>query len=323
MIEDIITFLREKESAGDWLNIANTFHVQGTNKEKSDLVRRLWNKIQSQKQVNFVQVVNPDYKQPQVVTTTTSTIPKTYLRIQQLDPRIGQMVDEWEATKVKPVIKNNNGLLNKDNVLVIGDLHEPFCKDGFLEFCKKQQLKFNCGTVVFIGDIVDHHAQSFHNTDPDGLSAKDELILACSKLQNWYKAFPEATVLLGNHDRIVARKLMSVGISQRWLKPLGDVLGTPNWKFVEQHVYNNVLYVHGESGTALKKAQNELCSVVQGHSHTEGYVQLINGGTNFAMQVGCGIDFESYAFAYAQRGKKPILSCGVVLNQSPIIIPFV
>lgn len=220
----------------------------------------------------------------------------------------------------KKISKVSN--LDPNNILVIGDIHEPFCKTGYLEFCKKQQIRFNCEKVVFIGDIIDNHAQSFHDTDPDGLSAKEELELAIERLSAWYKAFPEATVCIGNHDRIVARKLFKVGVSQRWIKPLGEVLNTPNWNFVEQLLYNNVLYIHGEGGTALKKAKEEMCSVVQGHSHSEGYVQLFNGGSNFAMQVGCGIDFDSYAFAYAQRGKKPILSCGVVINNSPIIIPF-
>ncbi len=216
--------------------------------------------------------------------------------------------------------KFSQGDLN--NVLVIGDIHEPFCKDGYLEFCKKQQKRFNCGTIVFIGDIIDNHAQSFHDSDADGLSAKDEFLLASKKLEAWHKAFPKAVITLGNHDRIIARKLFKVGISQRWLKPLEEVLNTPGWNFVEEFKHNNVLYVHGEGGTASKKSSQEMISVVQGHSHSEGYVVLSNGGKNFSMQVGCGIDFETYAFAYAQRGKKPILSCGVVLNQSPIIIPF-
>lgn len=209
-----------------------------------------------------------------------------------------------------------------NNVLVIGDIHEPFCKEGYLEFCQEQQKRFNCGTIIFIGDIIDHHAQSFHTPDIDGLSAKEEFELAAKKLDKWYKAFPQAIVTEGNHDRIVARKLFSIGVSKRWLKPMGEVLNTPNWKFVEQYIHNDILYIHGEGGTASKKSAQEMCSVVQGHSHSEGYIILSNGGKNFSMQVGCGIDFKTYAFAYAQRGKKPILSCGVVLNQSPIIIPF-
>jgi hypothetical protein len=32
------------------------------------------------------------------------------------------------------------------------------------------------------------------------------------------------------------------------------------------------------------------------------------------MQVGCGIDFSSYAMAYAKAGKKPAVGCGVVIG---------
>lgn len=302
MNNELIKFLQEKKEPGDWLNIATRFNISGSPKQKSDYVRRLWGKIQDTQ------------------TKDVQSSPKTYLRVQQLDPRIGKMLAEWEDFKSKSqpaIIPNSN-----KNVLVIGDIHEPFCKPGYLEFCKQQQIKFGCTKVIFIGDLIDNHAQSFHNTDPDGLSAKDELILATKKLKAWYEAFPEATVVLGNHDRIIARKLFSVGVSQRWMKPLEEILEVPNWKFVEQVIHNDVLYIHGEGGTALKKAQSEMCSVVQGHLHSDGYVHLLNGGKQFAMQVGCGIDFESYAFAYAQRGKRPIISCGVVIDNSPIIIPF-
>lgn len=346
MKKELITFLQEKENPGDWVNIAEKFDVTGTKKQKSDYVRRLWKKIhkpysESYIDLNGNQVSVAGFGKgfPKYVTVSdTRAITKeevdrlehkhnvlnpaakqvkNYLRLEQLDPRLKQIVEDWERLSLQSTVKTN-----PKNVLVIGDIHEPFCKKGYLEFCKQQQVKYNCEKVVFIGDIIDNHAQSFHNTDPDGLSAKQELELAVKNLEKWYEAFPEADVCLGNHDRIVARKLFGVGVSQRWLKPLGEVLNTPNWNFVEQLLYNDVLYVHGEGGTALKKAQQEMCSVVQGHLHTEGYVQLLNGGSNFAMQVGCGIDFDSYAFAYAQRGKKPILSCGVVLDKSPIIIPF-
>lgn len=211
---------------------------------------------------------------------------------------------------------------NENNVLFIGDIHEPFCKKGYLEFCKKQYDRFNCTKVIFAGDIVDFHAQSFHDSDPDGLSAAEELDLAIKKLQAWYSVFPEATVLLGNHDRIVARKLFKVGVSQRWMKPLGDVLEVPNWKFVEEYTHNNILYLHGEGGTAKTKAKQELTSVCQGHLHSEAYIEFLNGGKNFALQVGCGIDFDQYAFAYAKRDKKPVISCAVILDQSPLLIPF-
>lgn len=298
MNKELIKFLQEKQTKGNWLEIANKFGIQGTNKQKSDFIRRLWKKLHKEKNVvNFVQVQGEE-NFPLVEWETTTT---------------------WAQFTIP---KKNIFKKNINNVLFVGDLHLPFSKEGYLEFCIEQYKKFNCGTVIFAGDLLDNHAQSFHNTDPDGLSAKDELTLAVKELRKWYKAFPQATVLLGNHDRIVARKLTSCGLSQRWMKPLEEVLEVPNWNFVEQVIHNNILYVHGEGGTATKKAQQEMISVCQGHLHSEGYVQFLNGGKNFAMQVGCGIDFDTYAFAYAQRGKKPVISCGVILDQSPILIPF-
>ena len=35
-----------------------------------------------------------------------------------------------------------------NNVLVVGDIHEPFCLDGYLDFCKEQYNRFNCNKVV-------------------------------------------------------------------------------------------------------------------------------------------------------------------------------
>ena len=42
-----------------------------------------------------------------------------------------------------------------NRVLVIGDLHEPFTKVGYLQFCKSIYKKYNCNKVIFIGDCID------------------------------------------------------------------------------------------------------------------------------------------------------------------------
>ena len=89
------------------------------------------------------------------------------------------------------------------NILVIGDIHEPFAIDGYLEFCFEQYKKYNCNKVVFIGDLLDNHFSSYHATDPDGFGAGEELTRAMSKIKKWYQYFPEALVCIGNHDAIV------------------------------------------------------------------------------------------------------------------------
>jgi hypothetical protein len=59
---------------------------------------------------------------------------------------------------------------NKESrVLVIGDLHEPFCLDSYLKHAKDMYAKHNCNKVVFIGDVIDNHYSSYHETDADGM----------------------------------------------------------------------------------------------------------------------------------------------------------
>ena len=143
-------------------------------------------------------------------------------------------------------------------ILVIGDLHCPFELDGYFDFCKETYANYNCNQVIFIGDIIDNHAFSYHEPDPDGMSAGDELQVAIEDVKKWYNAFPVADVLIGNHDRMAARKAMTGGIPKVWIKSYNDVLGTTKWNWTERIVYDDVQYVHGEGGTARTKAKNDM-----------------------------------------------------------------
>ena len=202
------------------------------------------------------------------------------------------------------------------NVLVIGDLHLPFTLKGYLEHCIETYYKHNCNEVVFIGDIIDNHASSYHETDPDGHSAGQELKLAIQQVKNWYQAFPKATVIIGNHDRLIMRKAYSSGLSKLWIKDYSEVLGVPGWNFTESIEIDDVLYIHGEGGVARTRARRDLCSIVQGHLHTQASVDWIVGKNFkiFACQTGCGIDAKAYAMAYAKEFAKPAIGCAVILN---------
>lgn len=224
-----------------------------------------------------------------------------------------------------------NNLRNNDfnNVLVVGDLHSPFIRKGYLEHCLKIREQYQCNEVVFIGDVVDNHYSSYHDADPDGFGAGEELDRAISHLKEWHQHFPKAKVCIGNHDAIICRKAFSSGISNRWIKDYDDVLGTPGWKFKNQHEIDGVIYTHGTGSSgkgATKRVREWQCSIVQGHIHTEAYVDWYCNKEYrlFAMQIGCGVDDRSYAMAYARNfTKKYIVSCGVVLNNGtlPIVLP--
>jgi len=66
---------------------------------------------------------------------------------------------------------------NERRILVVGDLHCPFELDGYFEFCLQQYDNFNCNHVVFIGDILDNHYSSYHETDPNALA----VLMSCTK----------------------------------------------------------------------------------------------------------------------------------------------
>ena len=201
-------------------------------------------------------------------------------------------------------------------VLGIGDLHEPFSLDEYLDFCVEQYKTYNCNRVVFIGDVIDNHYSSYHETFADGMGGGDELDLAIERLRRWYRAFPNAHVIIGNHDRMVARKAQTSSIPSRWIRDYEEVLETPGWKFLDRLVIDNVQYIHGEGGTARTKCKADMISTVQGHLHSQCYTDWQVGAKHkiFGMQLGCGIDHDSYAMAYAKRGKKPAIGCGVIIG---------
>lgn len=225
--------------------------------------------------------------------------------------RIKGAVEPFKAAIVKDTVKGEI-----ENILVIGDIHAPFELKGYFEFCKATYKKFNCNKVIFIGDIIDNHYSSYHEEDPDGMGGGDELDKAIEDVAKWHKEFPVADVLIGNHDRIIMRKAFSSKIPARWIKDFNEVLGTPGWNWAERVVYNGVQYVHGEGGTARTKAKNDMQSTVQGHIHTQAYCEHLVGRKFrvFGMQVGCGVDGNTYAAAYAKHFRKQAIGCGVVLD---------
>ena len=205
------------------------------------------------------------------------------------------------------------------NKLIIGDLHAPFIKDGYLSHCRKIYKRFNCTSVHCTGDILDNHYSSFHDTDPDGHGGRDEFNMGMRQLRKFYKAFPKMTIALGNHDNIPNRKAFSAGLSKVWVRSVQSMFnefGFNGWRFAPRFFSNGILYTHGVGGKARQRVVNEGCSVVQGHIHTETYcdVSVNPQEMKFALQIGCGVDYKAYSLAYAKDFRKPILSCGVVFN---------
>jgi len=206
------------------------------------------------------------------------------------------------------------------NTLVIADTHIPFEKEGYLEFCKRIEKAFNCTRVVHIGDLVDNHAISYHEHDPDGWSPADEMKEADKHLKKWFKAFPKVYMCRGNHDVLVDRKGKTVGLPKRAFRDFRDIWNLPDtWVDDFTFEFEGVIYQHGTGYSGkyghVMAATNNRQSTVIGHLHSTAGVEWMANEKEciFGMCVGCGLDRKKYAFAYGKDfRRKPILGCGVV-----------
>lgn len=270
---------------------------------------------------------------PGYLKTSALSLKKEFFKtskLQDVYDALRQARTDSKSAGTKVSAKKTINKFDKKNVLIIGDTHEPFCKEGYLEFCIETQKKYNCGTVIHIGDLVDNHAVSYHESDPDGRSPGDEFKLALDNCQKWYKAFPDVLICIGNHDRLPFRKAYTAGLPKNWLKNYQEMFDSPvGWKWDFVHKVNDVIYQHGTglSGemASINAARENRQSTVIGHLHTVCNTRFLASSKDliFGMSVGCGIDHTKYAFAYGRENtRKPVLSCGVVLNgKMPINVP--
>ncbi len=227
----------------------------------------------------------------------------------------------WGYIRYHPKRKTPTQAVNRP-IGVIGDLHVPFDHPNYLKFLQDTFKQFNVGQVVCIGDLIDNHAISRHQTETCAKSAYDELDASINRLKTYVKAFPKVKICQGNHDNIPERQAATLGIGKRFLKSFNDLLELPHtWQIEEEFIIDNVLYRHGINCSgkdgALNAAIQERISLVMGHSHSFGGCKYSANKRNiiFGLNVGCGIDIDAYAFAYGKHAKfRPTLGCGIVFN---------
>jgi hypothetical protein len=217
-------------------------------------------------------------------------------------------------------------------VLIISDLHIPYSVRGYVRFLKHIKDTFNPDLVISIGDELDYHAMSFHDSVAELFSAGHELDRAIIELQEGvHKLFPKVYVLESNHGSMVLRRMKHHAIPIRVLRPLPELYETPEWSWHEEILLDTdkgpVYLCHGKSGTygkMVKEAGGANC--IQGHFHGKFEITYHRGvlGTRYNMFVGCLVDDESMAMAYGRNFTvKPILgSGGIEADGTPILFPY-
>lgn len=217
------------------------------------------------------------------------------------------------------------------SVLVISDLHCPYGHKDTLRFLAAAKLKYAPDKIISVGDEIDWHSISFHDSDPNLKSPGDELAAAVKQMKKLYSLFPNVTVLESNHGSLVLRKAVSNGLPREVFKSYNEVLEAPSsWKWVHDLIIETplgpVYFCHGKSGTPGRLASQYGMSCVQGHFHEKAQVSWISTPERlmFDMHVGCLVDNSSLALAYNKTNvRRPIISIGVIINGIAQIVPMV
>lgn len=209
------------------------------------------------------------------------------------------------------------------SLLVIGDGHAPYMHRDYFDFIYALSKKYKSDRIAWTGDEVDNHAISFHDSDPELLSAGPELEAAIKQLAPFYKAFPKMDIAESNHGSLVFRKGKHHGLPRNVLASYHDMLKCPpgwRWHFKIVVPLSNGSEVdihHSYGANVLAQSKKRGRSLIQGHHHTEGGVQWWGTDTkeHFAAFAGCGIDDVALAFAYNKNQvERPRLGANVVLD---------
>jgi hypothetical protein len=225
-----------------------------------------------------------------------------------------------------------------ERILVIPDLHAPYYHPDTVPFLTAVAKKYRISpehkesTVVCLGDEIDGHSWSFHESETSLLAADDELQQAIEDLQPLYELFPRVHLVDSNHGSLVFRKRKAAGIPAYAIKPMRDIINAPagwSWTFDLTLRASNgefIYFVHGQGATARTAARRMGLTVVQGHRHSEFYCEKILTPVRayYGVQAGCLIDHTSMAFAYNKTGiLRPALGCVVIIHGFPQLIPMI
>lgn len=217
-------------------------------------------------------------------------------------------------------------------VLVLSDLHYPYNHADVIAFLQALDKKYKFDKVISVGDELDFHALSFHDSDPDLMSPGDELEIAIKRMQPLFKMFPEIQLVDSNHGSMVYRRQKAHGIPRRAIKSYRDVLEAPKgWTWQEDLVVkisdgSSVYVCHGKSKNGLALSQSMGMSCIQGHFHESFEVRYWGNkiGLFWSMLVGCMIENSSLAFAYNKINlKRPLIGCGGIIDGQPRLFPLI
>lgn len=240
------------------------------------------------------------------------------------------VVDNRKSSETYSVRKNDGVEHDNSRILLISDLHIPYHHQDAIAFLKHLKEKYNPTRVICLGDEVDGHALSFHDSDPDLPSAGDEIRQALPVIAELFKIFPKMDILESNHGSLVWRKAKVFGIPKHYIKSYNEVLGVDSgwkWSFdltVDLPNGQKCYMHHGKTSNIIQLSQQMGMNATQGHYHETFKIDYWGNSTGlyWGMQCGCLIDDDKLAFNYNNVNiKRPIIGTGLIIDSMPVLEP--
>lgn len=221
---------------------------------------------------------------------------------------------------------------DNSRVLIISDLHIPFHHQDSIKFLQYLKDKYNPTRIICMGDEVDGHSLSFHDSDPDLPSAGDELKQALPVVKELFQMFPKMDILESNHGSLVWRKAKVHGIPKHYIKSYNEVLGVDDgwkWSFdltIDLPNGQKCYFHHGKTSKVIQLSQQMGMNAVQGHYHEAFKIDYWGNSTGlyWGLQTGCLIDDNKLAFSYNNVNiKRPIIGTALIIDSIPVLEPLI
>lgn len=125
------------------------------------------------------------------------------------------------------------------NTLVISDMHLPYQHRDAFDWLWALHNEYDFQQVLNVGDLIDHHAGSYHESEPDAPDAETEYLLAKRSAQELQQMFPDMVTTNGNHDNIPKRKLKTVGLPPSMVSDYNQLYDLEDtWKWVDKYKFS-------------------------------------------------------------------------------------
>lgn len=242
------------------------------------------------------------------------------------------VLDNKHSDEIYSVRKVDDSGEDNSRILLISDMHIPYHHQDTIAFLTHLKAKYNPTRVICLGDELDKHALSYHDSDPDLPSAGDELKKSLPVIQELFKLFPNMDIIESNHGSLVWRKAKTFGIPKHYIRSYNDVLGVNGgwkWSFDLTVTLPNgqKCYIHhGKTSNVIQLSQQMGMCAVQGHYHESFKIDYWGNPTGlyWGMQAGCLIDDDALAFNYNNVNiKRPIIGTGLIIDSMPVLEPMV